>query len=145
MRVLGLDFGSKTIGVAVSDSLGMGAESLEIIRRDKESHLRASFRRIARLAEEYEITAVVLGYPLNMDGTAGDRALKTVAFKEELVRRLGLPVFLQDERLTTVEAEEAMHLSGIPAQDYKKHVDSVAAAIILEDWLNQYGDDYFHS
>ncbi len=144
MRVLGLDFGSKTIGVAVSDPTGMIATALEIIRRDRESHLRRSLRRISEIAEQYEAAAVVLGYPLNMDGTGGDRALKTIAFKKELEDRLGLPVFLHDERLTTVDAEEAMALSGIPREEFKEHVDKVAAAIILEDWLHQYGKDYFH-
>ena len=144
MRVMGLDFGSKTIGVAVSDPGGMIATDLEIIRRDRENQLRKSLRRISDLAKTYEIGAVVLGYPLNMDGTVGDRAIRTKNFKKELEGRLGIPVFLHDERLTTVDAEEAMTLSGIPRERFGEYVDRVAAAIILEDWLHQYGKDFFH-
>ena len=135
MRILGLDYGSKTVGVAVSDPLGITAQGLEIIRREKENHLRKTLRRIRELAEEYQISDIVLGYPLNMDDPVGDRAVKPLAFKKELESRIGVPVFLTDERLTTVEAEEAMHDMGVPRKDYKRYVDKIAAAVILQEYL----------
>ena len=141
MRILGLDFGSKTCGVAVSDPLMITAQGVEIIRRTKENHMRQTYRRIEELAAQYEISAVVLGYPLNMDDSVGDRARKTLQFKDELEVRLGVPVFLSDERLTTVAADEAMREAGVPREDFKKYVDKVAAVIILQDWLNNHGSD----
>ncbi len=144
MRVLGLDFGSKTCGVAVCDPLEVTVRGVEIIRRDKENHLRKTYRRIGELIAEYDAEAIVLGYPLNMDDTVGDRALKSVAFQKELEKRFHLPVFLCDERLTTVEADEAMKEMGVKREDYKKYVDQIAAAIILKDWLNQNGSNKIH-
>lgn len=141
MRVLGLDFGSKTCGVAVSDPLMITAQGVEIIRRTKENHMRQTYRRIEELAREYEISAIVLGYPLNMDDSVGDRAKKTLQFKGELEARLGVPVFLSDERLTTVAADETMAEAKIPREDYKKYVDKIAATIILQDFLNNHGSD----
>ncbi|MDO4478185.1 MAG: Holliday junction resolvase RuvX [Lachnospiraceae bacterium] len=136
MRVIGLDYGSKTVGVAVSDPMGMGATAVEIIRREKENHLRRTIARIEELTVQYEVEAIVLGLPVNMDGSFGERAEKTLAFKEMLEKRLPLPVFLCDERLTTVEAEEIMAFNGIREKDYKKFVDMIAAKVILEDWMN---------
>ena len=135
MRLLGLDYGSKTCGVAVSDPLGIGAAAVEIIRREKENHLRKTLSRIAELVKQYDAEAIVLGYPVNMDGTAGDRAEKTLEFKSKLEARLPIPVFLCDERLTTVEAEEIMALNGVAPSDYKTYVDMIAAQVILEDWM----------
>lgn len=143
-RVLGLDYGSKTVGVAVSDALGLTAQGVEIIRRERESHLRGTYRRIRELAGQYAISAIVLGYPLNMDDSIGDRARKTLRFKEELEKRLNVPVFLNDERLTTVGAEEIMRESGIRREEYPVYVDKIAAMLILEDWMNHYGKDYFY-
>ena len=144
MRILGLDYGSKTVGVAVSDLLGITAQRLEIIRRPKENHLRQTFRRIEEIAEEYQIESVVLGYPLNMDDTAGDRAVKTEEFRGMLLSRFGLPVTLVDERLTTVEAEEIMAEAGIPRSRYAEYVDAIAAQVILEDWLNHGNSNIYH-
>ena len=136
MRIIGLDYGTKTVGGAVADMLGITAQRLEIIRRPKENHMRQTFRRMEEIAEEYQIESVVLGYPLNMDDTVGDRAEKTLAFRQELEKRLNVPVFLVDERLTTVEADEIMEECGIPRKDFKKYVDMIAAEIILQDYLN---------
>ena len=135
MRYMGLDFGSKTVGVALSDPLGLTVYGLEIIRRTEETHLRRTLRRIEEIAGEYEVEAIVLGYPLNMDDSVGERAEKTLAFRDQLVSRLHLPVYMSDERLTTVAAEENMAERGIRREDYKKYVDRVAASIILEDWI----------
>ena len=135
MRTLGLDFGSKTVGVAVTDPLGLTAQGVEIIRRQKENHLRRTFKRIEELCAEYDVEKIVLGLPLNMDDTMGDRAEKTLEFKNELERRLSVPVLLVDERLTTVEAIEAMDLAGIKREDREKYVDMIAATIILQDYM----------
>lgn len=135
MRIIGLDYGSKTVGVAVSDPLEMGATALEIIRREKENHLRRTLARIEELVDQYEAEAVVLGLPVNMNGTVGERAEKTLAFKGMLEKRLSVPVYLCDERLTTVEAEEIMDFNGIREKDRKKYVDMIAAQVILEDWM----------
>ena len=136
MRTLGLDYGSKTVGVAVTDPLGLTAQGVEIIRRQKENHLRKTYQRIRELCEQYDVEKIVLGLPLNMDDTMGDRAEKTLEFKNELERRLSVPVLLVDERLTTVEAIEAMDLAGIKREDREKYVDMIAATIILQDYMN---------
>ncbi len=135
-RLLSLDYGSATVGVAVCDPFRIAVRGIEIIRRDRENHLRQTIRRIVFLAEEQEAVGIVLGLPLNMDGSAGERVRKTEEFRDLLVRKTGLPVYLQDERLTSVEAEEIMRDRGIPARDFKKYVDMIAAEIILSDYLN---------
>ena len=136
MRTLGLDYGSKTVGVAVTDPLGMTAQGVEIIRRQKENHLRKTYQRIKELCDTYEVEKIVLGLPLNMDDTMGDRAEKTLEFKKELERRLSVPVLLVDERLTTVEAIEIMDDAGIKVSEREKYVDMIAATIILQDYMN---------
>ena len=113
MRVLGLDFGSKTTGVAVSDPLGLTAQGVETITRKDENKLRQTCARIEALIQEYEIETIVLGYPKNMNNTLGERVEKTLAFKEMLERRTGLPVILWDERLTTTAAEQILIESGV--------------------------------
>ena len=136
MRTLGLDYGSKTVGVAVTDPLGLTAQGVEIIRRQKENHLRKTYQRIKELCKQYDVEKIVLGLPLNMDDTMGDRAEKTLEFKNELERRLSVPVLLVDERLTTVEAIEIMDDAGIKVSEREKYVDMIAATIILQDYMN---------
>ena len=136
VRTLGLDYGSKTVGVAVTDPLGLTAQGVEIIRRQKENHLRKTYQRIRELCEQYDVEKIVLGLPLNMDDTMGDRAEKTLEFKNELERRLSVPVLLVDERLTTVEAIEIMDDAGIKVSEREKYVDMIAATIILQDYMN---------
>ena len=138
MRTLGLDYGSKTVGVAVTDPLGLTAQGVEIIRRQKENHLRKTYQRIKELCEQYDVEKIVLGLPLNMDDTMGDRAEKTLEFKNELERRLSVPVLLVDERLTTVEAIEIMDEAGIKVSEREKFVDMIAATIILQDYMNSH-------
>ncbi len=108
MRIMGLDFGSKTVGVAISDPLQITAQGIEIIRRKEENKLRQTLARIETLAAEYEVEKIVLGFPKNMNNTIGERAELSLEFKEKLERRTGLPVVMWDERLTTVAAERAM-------------------------------------
>ena len=108
MRIMGLDYGSKTIGVAVSDPMGLTAQGIETITREEENKLRKSLRRIEELVEQYQVEEIVLGFPKNMNNTIGERAEKSLQLKETLERRLGLPVIMWDERLTTVEADRTL-------------------------------------
>ena len=140
MRIMGLDFGSKTVGVAVSDPTGLIATGLEIVRRGREDKLRQTLARIEALIVEYEVEKIVLGYPKNMNDTLGERVEKTLAFKEMLERRTGLEVELWDERLTTVEADAVMMEAGIRREDRKKYVDKIAAAFILQGYLDYAGE-----
>lgn len=136
MRILGLDHGSKTVGVAVSDALQITAQGVETIVREKEDKLRRTLARIQELAEGYEVSAIVLGYPKNMDNTAGPRAKKVEAFKEALERRTGLPVILWDERLSTVSAERTLMESGVRRENRKAVIDKIAAVFILQNYLD---------
>ena len=136
MRIMGLDFGSKTVGVAVCDPLGLTAQGLETITRKEENKLRHTCQRIETLIQEYEITSIILGYPKNMDDSIGERAQKTEEFKKMLERRTGLSVILWDERLTTVEADQILRESGVPKTERKKVIDKVAAEIILQSYLD---------
>lgn len=136
MRIMGLDYGSKTVGVAVSDPLYITAQGVEIIRREKENHLRKTLARIEELILEYEVESIVLGYPKNMDDSIGPRAQISEEFADTLRRRTGLPVTLWDERLTTVEADEIMIEAGIRREDRKQYVDKIAATIILQSYLD---------
>ena len=134
---MGLDYGSKTVGVAVTDALGLTAVSLETIKREKENHLRSTYRRIAELIDEYGVELAVVGLPLNMDGSEGERAKLARQFAEELARRTGVDIVMQDERLTTAEAEELLAMTGKRRGKTKDRIDAVEAAIILTDYLNQ--------
>ena len=136
MRKMGLDFGAKTVGVAVSDPLLITAQGLEIVRRKSENKLRQTLARIEELIVEYEVDELVLGYPKNMNDTLGERAQKTQEFKEMLERRTGLSVQLWDERLTTVAADKAMIEAGIRREERKEHVDRIAAVFILQGYLD---------
>ncbi|EHI58106.1 MAG: Holliday junction resolvase RuvX [Hungatella hathewayi] len=136
MRIMGLDFGSKTVGVAVSDALGLTAQGVETITRKDENKLRQTLARIETLIGEYEIETIVLGYPKNMNDTVGERAKKTEEFKAMLERRTGLPVILWDERLTTVAAEEILIESGVRREHRKEVIDKIAAGIILQGYLD---------
>ena len=136
MRILGLDFGSKTVGVAVSDGLLLTAQGVETIERKDENKLRKTCARIEELIAEYEITEIVLGLPKNMNNTEGERVEKTKAFGEMLERRTGLPVHYWDERLTTVAAEQILIVSGVRRENRKAVIDKVAAGLILQGYLD---------
>lgn len=136
MRLLALDFGSKTVGVAVSDELGLTATGVEIVRRKSPNKLRQTLARIEALIEEYHVEKIILGYPVMLDGSEGERVEKTKEFALMLERRTGKEIIFQDERLTTVEAYEIMDLMGIKKEDRYNYVDMVAAKVILEDYLN---------
>ena len=136
MRILGLDFGTKTVGVAVSDELLITAQGVEIIRRKAASKLRQTLARIEELVDEYGVERIVLGYPKNMNNTEGERCEKTKEFKEMLEKRTGLEVILWDERLTTVSADNAMMEMGIRRENRKEYVDEIAAIFILQGYLD---------
>lgn len=136
MRIMGLDYGSKTIGVAVSDPLGLTAQGVEIIRREEENKLRKSLRRIEELVKQYEVEELVLGFPKNMNNTIGERAEKSLQLKETLKKRLGLPVVMWDERLTTVEANRTLMETGVRRENRGKYVDMIAAVFILQGYLD---------
>ena len=136
MRIMGLDFGSKTVGVAISDELLITAQGIEIIRRKEENKLRQTLARIEELIVEYNVTEIVLGYPKNMNNTEGERCEKTKEFKEMLERRTGLEVILWDERLTTVAADRSMMETGIRRENRKEFVDEIAAIFILQGYLD---------
>ena len=137
MRIMGLDFGSKTVGVAVSDSLLVTAQGVEIIRRKDENKLRRTLARIEELIVEYDVTEIVLGLPKHMNGTEGTRVELTNEFKEKLERRTGLPVMLWDERLTTVAADKLMMEAGVRRENRKDYVDMIAATLILQGYLDR--------
>ena len=136
MRIMGLDFGSKTVGVAISDPLLITAQGITIIRRKEENKLRQTLAQIEELIQEYEVTEIVLGNPKNMNDTLGDRSKLSEELKEKLERRTGLPVVLWDERLTTVAADKAMMEAGIRREHRKEHVDRIAATFILQGYLD---------
>ena len=137
MRILGLDYGSKTVGVAVSDPLGLTAQGVEIIRRKSESKQRQTLARIEELAKEYQAEKIVLGFPKHMNNTIGDRAEKSLEFAEVLKRRTGLPVVMWDERLTTVSANRVLMETGVRRENRKEYVDMIAAVLILQEYLDR--------
>lgn len=131
-----MDFGSKTVGVAVSDLLGMTAQPVETITRKDENKLRKTCARIEELIREYEVTKIVLGLPKHMNDDIGDRAEKSIAFGEMLKRRTGLEVVMWDERLTTVEAEQTLIECNVRREDRKKYIDQIAAVFILQGYMD---------
>ncbi|MDO4942063.1 MAG: Holliday junction resolvase RuvX [Lachnospiraceae bacterium] len=136
MRLIGLDYGTKTVGVAVSDGLGITAQSIETITRKSPNKLRKTLARIEALIKQYDVEKIILGYPKNMNNTEGDRAAQTQAFKEQLERRTGLPVILWDERLTTIESERILMSGGVRRENRKAVIDQLAASIILQSYMD---------
>lgn len=136
MRILGLDYGSKTVGVAVSDPLGLTAQGVEIIRRQSENKMRRTLARIEELIGQYQAEKIVLGLPKNMNNTLGDRAEKSLELKATLERRTGLDVVMWDERLTTVSANRVLMETGVRRENRKEHVDEIAAIFILQGYLD---------
>ena len=137
MRLMGLDYGSKTVGVAVSDPLGRTAQGVETVWRKQENKLRQTMARIEELISEYQVERIVLGYPKNMNNTVGERAVKSLEFKEKLEKRTGLPVVMWDERLTTAEAERTLMENGVRRENRKQFLDQMAAVLILQGYLDR--------
>lgn len=139
MRILGLDYGDKTVGVAVTDELGFTAQPVTTVVRERSSKLRKTYQELEKIIEQYSVEKIVVGMPYNMDGSEGERTEKTRAFISELSRRTGLEIIEVDERLTTVEADEVLQDMGVPASERKAYIDKIAAAIILKSYLNTLG------
>lgn len=135
-RWMGLDYGTKTVGVAVSDELGITAQGVETITRKSAKKLRQTLAAIEELADRYQIDKIVLGLPKNMNNTMGERAEATMEFQEMLIRRTGLPVELWDERLTTMEAERILQAGGVRREHRKERIDWMAATLILQSYMD---------
>lgn len=135
-RIMGLDFGSKTVGVALTDETRTCIRPLPVIRREKPGKLRKTLSAVTELSKEYDCDRIILGLPLNMDGSEGERVRLTREFRELLMKRVDIPVILFDERLTTVEAYDVMNERGIDKSEQREIVDSVAAAIILNGYID---------
>lgn len=133
---MGLDYGSKTVGVAISDPLGITAQAIETICRKDENKLRKTCARIQTLIEEYKVERIVLGLPKHMNNDIGDRAERSLEFGKMLSRRTGLEVVMWDERLTTVEAERTLIENKVRREDRKKYIDKIAAVFILQGYLD---------
>lgn len=140
MRIMGLDYGSKTVGVALSDELGITAQPLMTIERKSENKLRRTLSQLEELIDAYEVSFVVLGYPKNMDNTEGARVEATKEFKEHIERRTGLEVILWDERLTTVESERILMDAGVRRENRKAYIDKMAAAILLQSYMDAHSN-----
>ena len=134
MRIMGLDYGEKRIGVAVSDPLGWIAQGVEVITSAGSD--KAALKRIVALTQEYEIQRLVLGLPVNMNGSHGPRAAATQKFAARLTAATGLPVELWDERLTTVEAEKMLIGADVSRGKRRQVIDKIAAALILQSYLD---------
>ena len=139
MRIMGLDYGSKTGGVAMSDPLGITAQAVETIWRKDENKLRKTCARIEELISEYEVERIVLGLPKHMNNDLGERAQKALAFGEMVKRRTGLEVVMWDERLTTVEAERTLIENNVRRENRKQYIDKIAAVFILQGYLDSIG------
>lgn len=131
-RIMGLDVGSKTIGVAVSDPLGITAQGLDTIRRKNK---RQDFERLARLVREYEVREIVVGYPLRLSGAEGTQSEKMQLFAEELRNKLRVPVHLWDERLTSAQANRILRDADLSIKKRGEAVDRMAATLILQSWM----------
>lgn len=132
LRIMGLDFGSRTIGVAISDPFLWTAQALKTIKRSKNE-----LAEIAEIIKEYEVEEIVLGYPKNMNGTIGERAELTSKFGEKLARKFSLPVIFWDERLSTVGAEHSLLEADLSREKRKKVIDKMAAVFILQGYLDR--------
>ncbi|MFD0960989.1 Holliday junction resolvase RuvX [Paenibacillus chungangensis] len=133
MRIMGLDYGDRKIGVAVSDELRWTAQGLTVVERRRDS---GELDRLAELVREHEVSEIVVGLPKNMNGTIGPRGEITIAFAEQLGQQLDLPVHLWDERLTTVAAERTLLEADVSRKKRKRVVDKMAATLILQNYLD---------
>ena len=136
MRILGLDYGSRTVGVAVSAPLGFTAQGLEVIHRKEEGKLRKTYARIEELVKEYEAELFVVGFPKHMNNDVGERAMLCEAFAQNLTRRTGIPAVMWDERLSTVSAHKSLIEGGMRREKRAQVVDCVAAVFILQSYLD---------
>ncbi len=136
MRIMGLDYGDKTVGVAISDEMLLTAQPKETIKRERPGKLRQTYARIEELIREYEVERIVVGLPKKLDNVEGERCEKSRAFGEQLERRTGLEVIYQDERLTTMAADAVLEEGGVRKENRKEHIDKLAASLILQGYLD---------
>lgn len=136
MRIMGLDYGDKTVGVAVSDETLLIAQPVETIKRERVNKLRQTYARIEAIIKEYYIEKIVIGLPLNMNNTEGERCLKTREFAKELERRTGIEITFWDERLTTYAADSVLSDGGVRREKRKEYIDKIAASMILQGYLD---------
>ena len=141
MRIMGLDYGAKTVGVSLSDPLLCTAQPKETIWRDREGKLRPTLARIDEIAKAQDVRLIVVGLPLNMDDTIGERAEAALAFRALVEKRTGIRTVMSDERLTTVEAKQMLEASGIRLSEYKQYVDQVAANLILQEYIDNHREE----
>ena len=137
MRIMGLDYGAKTVGVAISDELLITAQPIETVRRERENKLRKTYARIEELIIKYEVSLIVIGFPKNLDNTEGSRCERTKEFGDTLERRTGLEVVYWDERLTTVAADVVLEEGGVKRENRKEYIDKLAASLILQGYLDK--------
>lgn len=137
MRILGLDYGDKTVGVAMSDPFGWTAQGVEIIRRSNENEYKQSMGRLSEIVKEYEVETIVLGFPKNMDNSEGSRCVKTRAYKQRLEEEFSnIPVILWDERMSTVAATRTLLEANVNRTKRKAVIDKMAAVHILQGYLD---------
>lgn len=136
MKIMGLDYGTKTVGVAISDALGITAQAVETITRKEENKLRKTYARIEELIKENDVEEIVVGLPKNMNNTLGERAEACKEFAENVERRTGLPVIMWDERLSTVAADKVLMETGVRRENRKAVIDQIAAVFILQGYLD---------
>ena len=136
MRIMGLDYGTKTVGVAISDEMMITAQPVETIVRERANKLRKTYQRIEELISQNDVEKIVIGKPLNMNGTEGEMVQLMREFSQELSRRTGLKIIEVDERLTTSEADRILKETGVAISGRKEHIDKMAAAIILQTYLD---------
>lgn len=139
MKYIGLDLGSRTLGIALSDNTGLIASSYKTIRHNEEYDFL--IEEVKKIATEVNATGIVLGFPKNMNNTIGPKGELSLAFKEKLEQVLAIPIYLQDERLTTKSATDMLIMGNVSRKDRKKVVDSVAATIILQAFLDKKGKE----
>ena len=136
MRVIGLDYGSKTVGVALSDELMLTAQPLTTIHRDRPTKLRQTLAQIEQIIEQYDVARIVVGWPKKLDNEEGERCEKTKEFGDMLENRTGLEIIYQDERLTTAQADGVLEQGGIRKDKRKQYIDKMAASLILQNYLD---------
>lgn len=138
MKYIGLDLGSRTLGIAVSDATGLIASTYKTIRHEEEyDHL---LEEVKKIVDELKIGAIVLGFPKNMNNTIGPKGELSLEFKEKLEKIVDIPIYLQDERLTTKSATDMLIMGNVSRKNRKKVVDSIAATIILQSYLDRKGN-----
>ena len=136
MRIMGLDYGDKTVGVAISDELLLTAQPIETIQRERAGKLRRTLARIEALIAGYDVQKIVVGLPKNMNNEEGERCAKSREFGMLLEKRTGIEVVYQDERLTTLAADAVLEEGGVSKQNRKEYIDKLAAALILQGYLD---------